>query len=276
MKTGLGQKVEQGTRTTADGTRGERTGFGRDGHKIYRRGNRESVRAFIRERLNWPLSKLVAALREAGYYKELDDKKLKSHVRRYQYHIRWEQEHTISPVDIATAFGEWVRSTRDEKHLTQEELAQKAGVTMRTVNLLEAGRLENLHRRTQNKIADALGEKPPKAAIESTEREARVTGLGALVDFDPYDDGEVTEVPQDSGIYIFYDRSQRPVYVGETSDLRRRLREHKRYDHWFRAPVVEAASYIVVPTEEARKQLEQVLIRVLRTTAILNKQHTDF
>jgi hypothetical protein len=39
-----------------------------------------------------------------------------------------------------------------------------------------------------------------------------IIGLGSLTDFDPY---ETQDWPQCAGVYVLYDISQRPIYVGK-------------------------------------------------------------
>jgi excinuclease UvrABC nuclease subunit len=105
------------------------------------------------------------------------------------------------------------------------------------------------------------------------EREQEVVGIGSLTDFDPYDD---ESLPESSGVYVFYDITDRPVYVGKSSkrSIRTRVREHYE-KFWFKRPVVDRGSYITIDDETLCTQIEQILIKFLKSNALLNKQHVD-
>lgn len=109
----------------------------------------------------------------------------------------------------------------------------------------------------------------PTEAIEATEREAEATDLGSLIDFNPHDD---EERPPDPGVYVFYDVSQRPVYVGESSNIRMRVRGHVE-KFWFKRPIVESAAYIRISDQKLGEQIEQIWIRFLKSNAVMNRQH---
>jgi transcriptional regulator with XRE-family HTH domain len=57
------------------------------------------------------------------------------------------------------AFAERLRRLRQERFLTQAELAERAGLTKLTISRLEAGRAAP-HARTVRKLAAALGVEP--------------------------------------------------------------------------------------------------------------------
>ncbi len=52
--------------------------------------------------------------------------------------------------------GEKLRRVRDERLLSQRELAEKAGLSPTTILKLEAGRVTDPHPRTVRKLAQAL------------------------------------------------------------------------------------------------------------------------
>ena len=56
-----------------------------------------------------------------------------------------------------TGFGERVRRQRQERGWTQEELAERAQLAVRTVREIEAGRVRRPHRESRRLLADALG-----------------------------------------------------------------------------------------------------------------------
>lgn len=61
-----------------------------------------------------------------------------------------------SPTDPRAIVAGRIRDLRTERRLTQEELAQRADVVVRTVQNLEAGRITPRHK-TRRAIAKALG-----------------------------------------------------------------------------------------------------------------------
>lgn len=151
------------------------------------------------------------------------------------------------------------------------ELAEQAGVSVPTIYNLESGRIDNPQKATVEKLTKALGETPSEETIKATEDAAEIEGLGNLVDFDPHD---ANNFPAGPGVDVFYDISQRPIYVGESSDLKRRLREYND-KFWFKRPIVESASFIAIKDTKIRQQVEKILIRFLKANAVLNKQHVD-
>ncbi|MFC8845632.1 MULTISPECIES: helix-turn-helix domain-containing protein [unclassified Micromonospora] len=56
-----------------------------------------------------------------------------------------------------TGFGQWLRALRDTRGMTQEELAEVSGSSVRTIREMERGRVRTPQRRTVALLADALG-----------------------------------------------------------------------------------------------------------------------
>ena len=112
---------------------------------------------------------------------------------------------------------------------------------------------------------------PAPRDLAQSHGQAEVQGLGSLVDFDPHADDERPEEP---GIYVFYDISERPIYVGEARNVRIRIRGHEE-KFWFKRPIVESASWIRVEDEILRKQIETLLIKFLKSNAVINKQNVE-
>ena len=164
----------------------------------------------------------------------------------------------------------WLRTTRLNKKLTVPELAIKASVTPATIYAIESGKISNPQERTQEKLADALGE-PETDVTDETKKEAEVKGMGELVGFNPYEDNEL---PTCSGIYVLYDISERPIYVGQGGNIRARIKDHEQ-KFWFKAPIVTTGAYIKITDEVLRQQVETLLIKFLKSNAVLNKQNVD-
>ena len=68
--------------------------------------------------------------------------------------------------------GDRVRALRDERYLSQAELALKAGVSKNTLNRIETGKTVAIQR-TVRKLAEALGVQPHALAAPAELRELR-------------------------------------------------------------------------------------------------------
>jgi transcriptional regulator with XRE-family HTH domain len=173
-------------------------------------------------------------------------------------------------VPDASPIAAWVTKARNSSGLSVPELAVRSGLTAAAIYRIESGVTRNLHTKTQHKLKQALGPMPEFMAEEAAE-EAAVVGLGSLVDFDPHDDDER---PSEPGIYVLYDVSERPVYVGEGGNVKKRIRDHED-KFWFKRPIVDNASWIKVEESTLRKQIEEILIKFLKSNAVINKQHVE-
>lgn len=168
-------------------------------------------------------------------------------------------------------FGLWLRETRGQKGLSVPELAEAAQVSAPTIYNIESGRSRRAQEKTRKKLVKALGERLPESVIVDEELEGAevAAGIGAMTDFDPHDDANL---PTKAGIYVFYDVSERPIYVGQAQRINKRIRDHAD-KFWFKRPIVDNAAYIEIQDEVLRVQLERVLITFLKSNAVINKQH---
>jgi transcriptional regulator with XRE-family HTH domain len=175
--------------------------------------------------------------------------------------------------DDESPFATWVRTEREKKGWSQRKLADEAGLSGQQVCNIETGRTRNPQSRTRDKLAKALQATLPDAVLSAEEKQVSIAGLGALVGFEPYDDDALPEV---KGVYVFYDRTKRPVYVGRATKrtIGVRVREHAE-KFWFKSPVVHSASYLNIEDESLCKQTEQILIRFMRTHLLLNRQGVE-
>ncbi|EQD31614.1 protein containing Excinuclease ABC, C subunit, partial [mine drainage metagenome] len=98
-----------------------------------------------------------------------------------------------------------------------------------------------------------------------------IEGLGEFRDFNPHERGEW---PSAAGVYVFYDRSERPIYVGKSKNIAERLNDHVD-KFWFRRPIVESASYAAIPEAKLRGQVETLLIKFMKSNAVLNIQNVQ-
>lgn len=149
----------------------------------------------------------------------------------------------------SSPLGTWLTKARLAADLSVPELSQISGVSIPAIYRIEQGGTKNIQTKTREKLEKALGTAMPKDALEEVEEEAAVEGLGALEDFDPHSD---EERPDEPGIYVLYDISERPIYVGEGTRVRARIRDHEE-KFWFKRPIVETASWIKISDNKLRR-----------------------
>jgi transcriptional regulator with XRE-family HTH domain len=178
-----------------------------------------------------------------------------------------------APVGSApSAFGAWLNKARLEKRLSVAELSGSSGVSAPAIYNIESGRIGNPRAETIRRLEKALGSELSNEAKQEIRQEATIKGVGELVGFDPHNEDDL---PAGAGIYVFYDISDRPIYVGQSGNLRTRIKAHKKDAFWFRSPVVETGAYVQVDDEDLRVKVETLLIRFLKSNAVLNKQNVD-
>lgn len=151
------------------------------------------------------------------------------------------------------------------------ELASRAGLSYPAIYNLEKGVTRSLRDSTRKKTEAALSITIPSETTKEVEEESKILGLGNFEDFNPHDD---EERPREPGIYMLYDISERPIYVGEGADVRKRIKDHEE-KFWFKRPIVWSASWIRIEDPKLRGQIEQLLIRFLKSNAVINKQHVE-
>lgn len=169
------------------------------------------------------------------------------------------------------SFGEWLSQARGRKGLTRAQLAEKSGVSQITIYFIEKGRTTSPRQNTIELLTKILGE-PTKNMTEQLEEEREVKGLGEFLGPFAIDEWE-TNAEAVPAIYVLYDSIDRPVRIGQTIDLKRRLREYKDNYWWFRSPTVETFAYVIVPDEDTRGIIEKTIIKFMGSNALFNKQH---
>lgn len=169
---------------------------------------------------------------------------------------------TLPPIAL------WLSRALTKRNITANELSKKAKVSAATVYNLLNGRAENPQQKTLKALENALNERFERA--EAEEGSFQVQGIGELIDFNPYD---ASDVPSKAGVYVFYDISGRPIYVGQAKNISDRLDDHKE-KFWFKPPIVQTAAYIEIVEKPLRLQVETVLIQFLKNNAVINKNKT--
>ncbi len=171
--------------------------------------------------------------------------------------------------NLPNSLAYWVKQTRKKDKISIKQLASKSGLFVGGIKAIERG--ESPRNTSQiAKLEMALGDKAPSKTSE-TSINSVIPGVGALIDFNPHN---IDERPLCSGIYVFYDISDRPIYIGESKNIRQRIKQHEE-KFWFKQPLVEYAAYIDIKDDKLRKGIEQILINFMRSNAVLNKQHVS-
>ena len=169
------------------------------------------------------------------------------------------------------ALSEWLTGARLAKNMSVAELAEAAEVSAPAIYNIEHGRISNPRGQTIQKLERALGSRLSPKEREGIRIEATIEGLGEFVEFDPHND---SDLPSEPGIYMFYDISERPIYVGQGQVIRERIISHQQ-KFWFKRPIVETAAYVKINDPKLREKVEKILIRFLKSNAVINRQNVD-
>lgn len=178
----------------------------------------------------------------------------------------------VAPTTGGTSYGDWLSGTRVEHGMSRVELAAQSGVSAPQIWNIETGATANPRASTRRRLEQALGARPPEAIVEAVEQEAEIAGVGQFIDFDPHDENDY---PSEPGVYVFYDISDRPIYVGESGNIKNRIRNDHTEKFWYRTPIVENASYVRVDDQTLRRQLESTLIKFLKSNAVVNQRGVE-
>lgn len=171
--------------------------------------------------------------------------------------------------DLPNPLSAWLKRIRTSKSMSIDQLAEKSNVGSHLIRAIERGNIPS-KRTVIPQLELVLGEKAPPVSINQPQ-DLAFPGVGVLEDFNPHN---IEKRPLCAGIYVFYDISDRPIYVGESSNIRNRIKQHEE-KFWFKSPLVEYAAYIQIDDDKLRKGIEQILINFLRSNAVLNKQHAN-
>lgn len=162
------------------------------------------------------------------------------------------------------AFGTWVRDQRLRRGMSVAQLAGLSGISMPQLYNIESGRTANPRPTTRRSLERHFGGIPAEVQ-EAAREEFVIPNVGEMTGFDPH---SAADFPDEAGVYVLYDISDRPVYVGQSGNIKDRIR-NPNTGHvdkfWYRSPIVETAAYVRVVDENLRKQLKQTLIKFLRS-----------
>ena len=167
------------------------------------------------------------------------------------------------------SFGQWLTDQMASKDVTITQLAVKTGITYTGIWNIVNGYTWSPRNDTRKKIASALEVAIPTVVEEQSEAESDLMEGFDWKDFQPHD---LDSAPNKPGIYVFYDITDRPVYVGmSNSSVFNRVRDHSTR-FWYKRPLVERASFLHIADPALCTKIEWVLIRFLGKHALLNSK----
>jgi transcriptional regulator with XRE-family HTH domain len=172
--------------------------------------------------------------------------------------------------ELRSDLGDWLLKKREELKLTREQLAKKAGISPLTIYFIENGTTKSPQDSTLKGLEKALGQLP--ASLREGVEETR--GVGDFEFLGPFPIDQWAENIGEGKIpciYVFYDSLNRPVRIGETEDLKRRMKDYALM-YWFRSPTAETFAYVIVKDAKFRSQAEKVMIKLAGAHAIFNIQ----
>lgn len=173
--------------------------------------------------------------------------------------VGWEDEEPV--------FGDWLKDEMGKQNVSIAELVARSGITYAGVWNIVNKKTKSPRAETRAKLADALNIVVPAEVEQQVAKEATsISGL-TWTDFTPSD---LQTIPQSGGIYVFYDVTDRPVYVGMSkANVRYRVKDHQTR-FWFKEPLVVRGAFLEVADAELCLKIETILIKFLGKHALLN------
>lgn len=170
------------------------------------------------------------------------------------------------PVD-EPVFGEWLKGEMKQQGIWIPELVSRSGITYAGIWNIVNGKTLSPRQETREKLATALNKTVPADIELQVENDAALVPGLTWVDFTPSD---LQTIPQLGGVYVFYDITDRPVYVGMSkSNVRLRVKDHQTR-FWFKYPLVMRGAFLSIPDPELCLKVETILIKFLGKHALLN------
>lgn len=171
--------------------------------------------------------------------------------------------------ETGSTFGDWLRREMERQNVSIPDLVAKTGITYPGIWNIVKGNTASPRQETREKLARALDEQVPLEIEKQIEIEATsVPGL-TWVDFTPSD---LETIPQTGGVYVFYDITDRPVYVGMSkNNVRNRVKDHQTR-FWFKEPLVVRGALLTISDGDLCSKIEVILIKFLGKHALLNSR----
>jgi transcriptional regulator with XRE-family HTH domain len=172
------------------------------------------------------------------------------------------------PVDPQQTFGEWLNKEMAKQDISIQDLADKTRLTYTGIWNIVKGNTAYPREETRRKLSEALNQTVPTEVEKEIEQEAAISGY-TWTDFTPSD---LETVPALGGVYVFYDVTDRPVYVGKSNkNVRGRVRDHQTR-FWFKHPLVVRGSFLAIDDPVMCEKIEAILIKFLGNHALLNSK----
>lgn len=218
-------------------------------------------------------SATISNWENGGNIDELHTKKVQKFIKSAEPRrkVNREKEQEIIAESEPSIFSRWLQETRIKAGLSVPQLAATAKISAVAIYNIESGKIANPQQNTRNALAQALNAAVPAQDVVEVEQKYSINGLGNLTDFDPHNK---SDWPKCAGVYVLYDISQRPIYIGKGKKISVRLKDHND-KFWYKQPVVQYGSFIKVEDQTLCNQLEQTMIKFLKSNAVINKQLTE-
>jgi transcriptional regulator with XRE-family HTH domain len=163
-------------------------------------------------------------------------------------------------------FGEWLNKEMERQNVTIQQLADKTRLTYTGIWNIVKGNTLYPREETRKRLSAALNQPVPTEVEHEIEQESAILGY-TWTDFTPSD---LETVPQLGGVYVFYDITDRPVYVGKSrQNVRGRVQDHQTR-FWFKHPLVVRGSFLAIDDPVMCDKIEAILIKFLGNHALLN------
>ena len=165
------------------------------------------------------------------------------------------------------SFGDWLNQEMESQGVSIPDLVAKTGISYAGIWNISTGKTYSPRQETRDKLAKALKKKVPvKVQKQIDDNASEIPGLD-WVDFTPSD---LQTIPEEGGVYVFYDTTDRPVYVGMSkANVRSRVKDHSTR-FWFKEPLVVRGAFLSVPDPDLCVKIEKILIKFLGKHALLN------
>ena len=178
------------------------------------------------------------------------------------------EEEDVEPGPGEPNFGQWLDGEMRRQGLTIRELSNRTGITYTGLWNIVVGNTVSPREGTRRKLEAAVNSQPPVEVELAVEKAGAIAGYD-WVDFTPSD---LETVPEQSGVYVFYDITDRPVYVGKSSkNVRTRVKDHSTR-FWFKRPLVVRGAFLSISDPALCGTIEMVLIKFLGKHALLNEK----
>jgi transcriptional regulator with XRE-family HTH domain len=155
----------------------------------------------------------------------------------------------------------------NKQKITIPDLAARTGISYAGIGNIVKGNTLPPQQKTREKLAKALNKTVPVKIEKQIESDAAAIPGLEWVDFTPND---LQTIPQSPGVYVFYETTDRPVYVGMSkTNVRQRVKDHQTR-FWFKDPLVIRGAFLLVKDFDLCSKIETILIKFLGKHALLN------